>query len=243
MISFKSKLAVALVLAGSVLAARAYAAAEEASQDKAAPNTLTAAEKKAGWKLLFDGKTTNGWRNYRSKTIKPAWKAIDGQLVLTGAGGGDILTADKYGAFELSLEYKIGKAGNSGIMFAVTEEGGAPWHTGPEIQLQDNKDGTDPEKSGWLYQLYKPNTDATKPVGQWNQIRLVMTPKKSEVYMNGQKYYEFVQGSKDWDERVAQSKFAKMPGFGKATSGYICLQEHGHEIAFRNIKIRVIEDK
>ena len=112
--------------------------------------------------------------------------------------------------------------------------------TGPEIQIQDNKDGTDPQKSGWLYQLYKPTTDATKPVGEWNQLRVILAPKKSEVYMNGVKYYEFVKGSKDWDERVTASKFGKMPKFGKAAKGHIDLQDHGNEVAFRNIKIRVL---
>jgi hypothetical protein len=223
-----------LVPASLVVTAALAAAAEPA------PNTLTAEEQSAGWKLLFDGKTTEGWRNYKKTEVGPGWKVEDGALVRAAGGAGDIITKDKFAAFELSLEYKISKEGNSGLMFHVTEEGGAPWHTGPEIQIQDNKDGHDPQLSGWLYQLYKPEIDATKPAGEWNQLRVLITPEKCSVTMNGKPYYEFVKGSKDWDEKVAKSKFAKMAGFGKATSGHICLQDHGNLVSFRNIKIRPI---
>ena len=207
------------------------------------PNTLTDEEKAAGWKLLFDGKTTTGWRNYKKTDVGPGWKVENGALVRAGSGAGDIITTDKFAAFELIVEYNISKEGNSGLMFHVTEEGGAPWHSGPEIQIQDNKDGHDPQLSGWLYQLYKPDSDATKPAGEWNQLRILITPEKCATWMNGKLYYEFVKGSKDWDERVAKSKFASMAGFGKATSGHICLQDHGNLVSFRNIKIRPIEAK
>jgi hypothetical protein len=126
-------------------------------------------------------------------------------------------------------------------MYHVTEEQGTPWQSGPEIQIQDNVKGHDPEKSGWLYQLYSSDTDATKPAGQWNELRVIIAPHKCEHYMNGVKYCEYVKGSEDWDQRVADSKFRKMPAFGKATRGHICLQDHGNRVAFRNIKIRVIK--
>ncbi len=204
------------------------------------PNTLTPEEKAAGWRLLFDGKTTDGWRNYRKDSISPNWKVVDGALTRVG-GAGDIITKDQFEAFELVLEYKISKGGNSGVMFHVTEEENTPWMTGPEIQIQDNKDGHDPQKAGWLYQLYKPEIDATNPAGEWNQLRIIISPAKSEVYMNGKKYYEFVKGSDDWNQRVAKSKFASMPKFGKPTKGHIALQDHGNEVAFRNIKIRELK--
>ncbi|HTN74941.1 MAG TPA: DUF1080 domain-containing protein [Pirellulaceae bacterium] len=226
----------ALCLIGALASATAFAADPPA-------NKLTAEEEKAGWKLIFDGESTKGWRNYKKDAINPGWKVVDGALTRAAGGAGDIITADKYGAFELTLDYKISKGGNSGLMFHVTEEEGTPWMTGPEIQIQDNKDGHDPQKAGWLYQLYKSEIDATNPAGEWNTLRIVISPEKCEHYMNGKKYCEYVKGSKDWDERVAKSKFGKMPKFGKATAGYISLQDHGNEVAYRNIKIRPIAAK
>jgi len=216
----------------------------------AEPNTLTDQEKKAGFKLLFDGKTTDGWRSYQKKEISPKWQIVDGALTRAEKGAGDIVTEDRYGAFELLIDWKIAPGGNSGIMFHVTEDEQTPWMTGPEVQLQDNK-GNDPQKAGWLYQLYQPpkdpktgqTIDATKPVGEWNSMRILIAPpgKRSEVWMNGVKYEEFVKGSADWNQRVAKSKFGQMKNFGKPTKGYISLQDHGDDVAFRNIKIRVID--
>jgi len=209
-----------------------------------APNTLTDQEKAAGWKLLFDGKTTNGWRNYKQTGINPGWKVENGALVRGAEKGGDIITTDQYAAFEFSVEYNISKGGNSGLMYHVTEEGSVPWHTGPEVQIQDSTSAAkDPQKPGWLYQLYKSDVDAAKPAGEWNELRILITPEKCATWMNGQLYYEYVKGSKDWDDRVAKSKFAKLPSFGKPTKGHICLQDHNNPVSFRNIKIRVIEGK
>lgn len=214
-----------------------------ADHHETAPNTLSDAEKKAGFKLLFDGKSADHWRSYKKDTLSSGWKVVDGALTRAGKDAGDIVTKDQYAAFELLIDYKISKGGNSGIMFHVTETEGTPWMTGPEIQVQDNKDGHDPQKSGWLYQLYHPTTDATKPAGEWNHMRIVIAPKgqKSAVYMNGTKYYEFDKGSADWDAKVKKSKFGAMAKFGKPTRGHISLQDHGDEVAYRNIKIRVIE--
>ena len=218
-------------------------AGESAPADAGPLNALSDQEQKAGWRLLFDGQTTAGWRNYGKPGISSGWKVVDGALSRVGKRAGDIITLDQFAAFELSLEYKISEAGNSGIMFHVTEEGEHPWETGPEVQIIDNVRGHDPQKSGWLYDLYRARTDATRPVGQWNQMRIIITPEKCEHYLNGVKYVQYVKGSKDWDERVAASKFRDMPRFGKATSGHICLQDHGNPVSFRNIKIRPITTK
>ncbi|MGW8258189.1 MAG: 3-keto-disaccharide hydrolase [Thermoguttaceae bacterium] len=208
-------------------------------------NCLTPAEKKAGWKLLFDGKTTKGWHNYQKKTVGDNWKVVDGALTRV-AGGGDIVTDEEFDYFELSLDYKIAKAGNSGIMFHVAETEKYPFFTGPEVQILDNPNYPhESQKAGWLYALYKADTDATKPAGEWNHVRIIVRPKpeKSEVYLNGVKYCEFVIGSKDWDKRVANSKFHKWHKFGKLSKGHIDLQDHGAVVAFRNIKIRPLPVK
>lgn len=211
-------------------------------------NSLSDSEKKAGWKSLFDGKTTKGWRNYKKQEISNGWQVKDGALTRADKGAGDIITTEKYEEFELSLEYKISKGGNSGIMFHVIEQAGPPWHSGPEIQIQDNVDGHDPQKSGWLYQLYQPandpktnkTLDATKPVGQWNHVNLIIAKDKCELNMNGLRYWTCKLGSPDWNEKLAKSKFAKLEMFAKAGQGFICLQDHGDMVAYRNIKIRTL---
>ncbi|MCA9089950.1 MAG: PQQ-dependent sugar dehydrogenase [Planctomycetaceae bacterium] len=218
------------------------------SLNAAPPNTLSSSEVRSGWKLLFNGKDKEGWRNYKSDSISDGWVVEDGALTRKEKGAGDIITEKQYDSFELLLEYKISEAGNSGLMFHVTEEASTPWQTGPEIQIQDNVNGHDPQKAGWLYQLYQPGKvpftdiipDATRPVGEWNQIYLRVTPQQCEIDMNGARYATFVKGSKDWDERVAKSKFSKYPLFGKPTKGHICLQDHNDLVSFRNIKIREI---
>lgn len=217
-----------------------------ASTGSAADNALTESEKRAGWKMLFDGTDTKAWRNYKKDSLSDGWVVKDGALTWAKKGAGDIVTKDEYDSFELSLEYNISKGGNSGIMFHVQETEGAPWQTGPEIQVQDNVDGHDPQKSGWLYQLYEPKpdwatgqkVDATRPAGQWNQLQIRITPANCEINMNGIRYAIFQKGSAEWNEKVAKSKFKAFPNFGKPTTGHICLQDHGNLVAYRNIKIR-----
>ena len=206
-------------------------------------NELTAAEKKAGWTLLFDGKTMEHFRNYKKEGIKEAWVVKDGAFTLLEKGGGDIITKKQYGAFEFTADYKITPGGNSGLMYHVQESESTPWRTGPEIQILDNPKGKDPQKAGWLYQLYRPaeGVDATKPAGKWNTIRILITPEKCVHWMNGTKYVEYVKGSEDWDKKVAASKFSKFKDFGKATKGHICLQDHGNEVSYRNVKIREVK--
>ena len=162
---------------------------------------------------------------------------------------GDLITTQKFAAFELQLEYNITEAGNSGIMYHVTEEAGAAWATGPEFQLEDNQKAADPVRCGWLYALYQPPDDpktgkpldATKPVGEWNHVRILISPEKCEHEINGVKYFEYVLDSADFKARVAKSKFAGMPRFAKTHKGYIALQGDHGQVSFRNIKIRPIQ--
>ncbi len=209
--------------------------------DDAGANTLTDQERKAGWHLLFDGKTLNGWHNFRRPDIRPGWQVQNGTLICADPrNAGDIVTIGKYDWFELSVDYNITPAGNSGIMYHVTDDGTTVWQTGPEVQLLDNKEGKDPNKAAWLYQLYTTDTDATKPPGQWNRLRILISPEKCEHVMNGVKYFEYVLGSEDFNARVAKSKFGKMPYFAKSNIGYIALQGDHGQISFRNVKIRPI---
>ena len=213
----------------------------------AANNTLTKAEKAAGWKLLFDGQSFAGWHNFKKDGVRPGWQVKDGELICADPhNAGDIVTTDQFGWFELQLDYNISEGGNSGIMYHVTDEGNAVWQTGPEFQLEDNVKAADHIRCGWLYQLYQPpvdpgtgkTLDATKPVGQWNHVRLLISPEKCVHEINGVKYFEYVLGSDDFNARVAKSKFGKMPGFAKAASGFIALQGDHGSVSFRNIKIR-----
>ena len=210
-------------------------------------NSLTAAEKSAGWKLLFDGKSLTGWHNFKKEDVRPGWVIKEGLLVCADPhNAGDIVTAEQFGAFELQLDYNISEGGNSGIMFHVTDEGGAAWATGPEFQLEDNAKAADKQRCGWLYALYQPPVDpktgipldATKPAGEWNHVRLVITPEKCTHEINGVKYFEYVMGSEDFKTRVAKSKFASMPLFAKAPKGSLALQGDHGSVSFRNIKLR-----
>jgi hypothetical protein len=219
---------------------------------RAEDNTLTAEEAAAGWKLLFDGKTLNGWSNFKKTDIKPGWQVVDGNLVCVDPhNAGDIVTAEKFGAFELQIDFKMAKGANSGIIYHVSDEGGAVWATGPEIQLEDNANAKDPQKCGWLYALYQPPVDpktgealdTTKGAGEWNHLRVVISPDGCLHEMNGTTYVEYVIGSDDFNARVAKSKFGKMPGFAKSETGRLALQGDHGEVAFRNIKIRALEVK
>jgi hypothetical protein len=226
------------------------AALRAADSDKT--NALTDAEKAAGWKLLFNGKDLSGWHNFKADGVKPGWQVKDAALVCVDPkNAGDIVTADQFGGFELQLDYNISEAGNSGIMYHVSDVGAHAWASGPEFQLEDNEKAHDQIRCGWLYALYQPPLDpktgkiidATKPVGEWNHVRLLVTPEKCEHEINGVKYFEYVIGSDDFKERVAKSKFASMPLFAKAEVGRIALQGDHGQVSFRNIKVRVVEPK
>ena len=240
----------ALLLAPAPLLLRAQDPKPAAAAQAAAPNTLTEAEKDAGWQLLFDGQSLKGWNNFKKKDIRPGWQVENGTLACVNPkNAGDLCTAEQFDWFEFSLDYNISEGGNSGIIFHVTDAANAVWATGPELQLQDNAHAKDPELSGWLYQLYKPATDpktnkpldATKPAGEWNTVRLLMTPDKCEHYVNGVKYFEYQLDSPDFKDRVAKSKFGKMKDFAKVHKGYLALQGDHGKVSFRNIKIRPID--
>lgn len=214
------------------------------------PNTLTKKEKKGGWKLLFDGKSTTGWHTYLKDTVGSKWQVKDGALIFDpsqpDAGGGDIVTNESYENFELNLEWKISKGGNSGIIFDVQEDPkyGATYLTGPEMQVLDNIDADDNKKQNHLAGcLYDMSGDASVskpvPVGGWNKVRIIQNKGHLTFYLNGIKTFEGQMGSDSWNKMVAGSKFsnAAFADFGKVAKGHIALQQHPGSSAWRNIKI------
>lgn len=234
-----SVLLVALV---SVLAPGCHATGDSGDVDaRGGPNSLSAAELDAGWMLLFDGESTTGWRGFGQAEMPDGWRVEDGCLACVGSGG-DIVTEQTFADFELVLEWRISPGGNSGIFYRVTEEGDYPWLSGPEMQVLDNSehaDGKSPFTSaGSAYALYAPEQDDTRPVGEFNQVRIVVRGPQVEHWLNGVEQCEYELWSEDWHERVAASKFASMPNYGLARRGHIALQDHGDLVWYRNIKIR-----
>lgn len=213
-------------------------------------NVLTEAEKAAGWELLFNGKDLSGWHNFKKTDVRPGWKIQDGTLACVDPhNAGDLVTEGQYEWFELQLDYNISEGGNSGIIYHVSDEGGAVWASGPEFQLEDNAKASDPERCGWLYALYQPPLDpktgkildATKPAGVWNHVRLLISREKCEHEINGVKYFDYVLDSDDFKDRVKKSKFNSMPLFAKIHKGRLALQGDHGQVSFRNIKIRAVK--
>ena len=230
---------IALVIVSSAITISAHA-----------QNTLTAKEQKDGWKLLFDGKTTAGWRNFNTTTVGAGWKVQNGELYLDKTvkeGRGDILTEAEYENYEFSIEWKIDACGNSGIIFNVVEDPKyeATYVTGPEMQVLDNACHPDAKiikhRAGDLYDLISSSTETVKPAGEWNNAVIRSDHGKMEFWLNGKKIVEFKMHDAKWDAMVAASKFKTMPDFGKALKGHIALQDHGDIVWYRNIKIRELK--
>jgi len=196
-----------------------------------------------GWRVLFDGKTTAGWRGYRQQTLPDGWRVVDGALTRIGRGG-DIVTVDEFGDFELRLDWKLSKNGNSGVFYRVVEDDDVMWHMAPEYQIIDNA-YSEPLKpvqlAGANYDLDPPSRDVTKPIGEWNETRIVARGPHVEHWLNGVKIVEYELWTADWERRVRESKFRDYPAYGRARRGHIGLQDHGDRVAFRNIRIRELK--
>jgi len=208
-------------------------------------NTISTTERAKGWRLLFDGHTTAGWRGFRRPTLPAGWQAIDGELTRVGEAG-DIVTVDEFDDFELTLEWKLSPNGNSGLFYRVTEDDEVMWHTAPEYQIIDNayKEPLKPvQYTGANYDLHPPSRDVTKPIGTWNQTRLLVRGAHVEHWLNGVKVVEYELWTPDWEQRVKGSKFKDYATYGRARRGHIGLQDHGDRAAYRNIKIRSIASR
>ncbi len=214
-----------------------------AARAQASLNTLTPAERAAGWRLLFDGKTTTGWRGWKMDTLPSGWQVVDGALTRVRRAA-DIITTEKFKNFELSLEWKIAPNGNSGIFYRASEDDDAIYWSAPEMQVLDDAGHPDGQSrltaAGSDYGLYPSPAGVVHPAGQWNQVRLVVNGNHVEHWLNGVKVVEYELGSPDWEARVKASKFAPHPHYGRNPDGYIGLQEHDYWVAYRNIKIRVL---
>jgi cytochrome c len=223
-----------------------------------AANTLTEAEQKAGWKLLFDGQSMKGWHSYGKQSAGSDWQVRDGAIYLNAearnqagwqaANGGDILTDGEYGNYELRLEWKIAPCGNSGIIYNITEDPTKyeyGWQTGPEMQVLDNACHPDAliekHRAGDLYDLIACQYVTVKPAGNWNKVRLINRNGKVEHWLNGRKVVEVDMTGGEWKKLIAGSKFKDMPDFGKTVKGKIALQDHGDKVWYRNVKIRALK--
>lgn len=221
--------------------------AMEEAEDETAPED-------EGWIVMFDGTSTDGWRGYDKESFpEQGWVIEDGALKCVGSGegeaggqGGDIIYDQKFKDFHLKLEWKISEGGNSGILYLAQEIEGEPiWKSAPEMQILDNerhidanlgKDGN--RQAGSLYDLIPAKPQNAVPAGGWNQIEIMVYQGTVIHKQNGEVVVEYHLGTPDWEEMVANSKFADFPEFGKYVEGYIGLQDHGNDVWFKNIMIK-----
>jgi len=220
-------------------------------------NTLSKKEKSDGWQLLFDGQSTNGWHSYGRPSAGKAWSVKDGAIYLDAEGkknmaageSGDLVTNEEYGNFDLKLDWKIGLKGNSGIIFYIHEDTSQyhdSYNTGLEMQVLDNGTPTrlgHPDgklythRAGDLYDLLA-SKETVHPQGEWNHVEIICNKGKLDFYMNGVHTLSTTLWNENWKQMIAISKFKAMPDWGTFRQGKISLQDHGEEVAFRNIKIR-----
>ena len=222
--------------------------------DPIPPNTLIEAERGAGWRLLWDGKTTDGWRTPKSERF-PArgWEITNGTLTVLASGrgvsggGSDIISKERFSQFELVVDFKITEGANSGIKYFVQTN---PAGLGLEYQLLDDARHPDARggrngnrKLGSLYDLIPASTNKPPcPIGEWNLARIVVKGQHVEHWLNGVKVLEYERGSAFYRKLVAESKYKNYPDFGEGADGHILLQDHGNRVSFRNLKIRVVAE-
>ena len=229
---------------------------EEMKTEEVAQNTLSAEEKEKGFVLLFDGETTEGWRGYGKTEFPKGWIIEDGALMCQGSGrgeagaedGGDILYDKKFSNFHVKLEWKISEGGNSGIFYLGQESDELDyiWKTAPEMQVLDNVNHPDASKgiagnrqAGSLYDLYPADPQNAKPVGEWNQVEIIVNNGDVKHIQNGEAVVEYTLWTPEWNELVAGSKFPALNEnwANVAKEGYFGLQDHGDDVWYRNIRI------
>lgn len=213
----------------------------------AATNTLTGKESKAGWQLLFDGTTSNGWHGYNMAGLPDCWTIEDASLTMNTTGGAesqDVITDKSYKSFAFYTEFKLTKGANSGIIFQVAEDTAYkfPYETGPEFQVIDS-DGWDGRLEEWQigganYAMHPPMVKPYKPVGEWNQALIVVDGNDVTFIMNGEVTVKYTKYSPEWTELRNSGKWADYPDYGKYDEGHISLQNHGTKVWYRNVKLK-----
>jgi 3-keto-disaccharide hydrolase len=206
---------------------------------------LTAEQRAAGWRPLFDGTGTSAWRGYKSQTFPAGWRIVDGVLTKNGSVE-DIMTRDQFGNFQLALDWKLSPGGNAGIFYRGTEEYDHIYWSAPEYQLLDDAGHPDGQSrltsAGADYGLYPSPAGVVKPADQWNSTLIVVNGNTVQHWLNGQKLLEYEVGSSDWEAKVKASKFAAYPNYGRAKRGYIAIQgDHDGALSIRNVRIREIK--
>ena len=203
---------------------------------------LSASEWQDGFRPLFDGATLSGWRIYHGAGTG-GWQVKDGMIV-RGGGGGDLVTSETFGNFDFRLEWRVAEGGNSGVIYRVDDSGDATYMTGPEMQVLDDERHLDGKSeltsAGAVYGLYPAPRGIVKPAGEWNSARVVANGNHVEHWLNGKLIAQYELGSPEWAQKVAASKFDAWKGYGKFARGRIALQDHGDQVSFRNIRIRVL---
>lgn len=208
--------------------------------------SLNPSDEAAGWRILFDGTDTSAFRGYKQKQFPAQGWSIENGMLKVSKGGGDIITVDQFGDFELEFEFKVSEKGNSGVMYRVAEKHDATWQTGPEYQILDDagyeKKPGDMQSTGAIYDLVAPSdAKPMRPAGGFNQGRIRILNNVLTHWLNGVKVAEAVLGSEDWKKRVAASKFNAFEGFGAQPRGHIAFQDHGNDIWFRDIRVRELD--
>lgn len=217
----------------------------------AAPNTLTEAEQAEGWRLLFDGRTLDAWQGLAKPEIAPGWKVTDGAIVITPKSkAGDIITRERFRDFEFRFEFRLTPGANSGVKYFVDPTRAQGGHgIGCEYQILDDERHPDAKVRAdgsrtlaALYDLLPAAADKpVRPVGEWNEGRIVVRGARVEHWLNGTRVLAYDRGSDDFRAAVAKSKFAKIPAFGEWPEGHLLLQDHNDEVAYRNLKIRELK--
>jgi hypothetical protein len=241
----------------SIIAICVAAVFAQSNNGTAKINRLTKAEMSDGWRSLFDGKSFNGWRGFHSDKVPEGWVIEDGCIKKAqaegelGQAGGDLITVDQFDNFELSLEWKLSKGGNSGIKYLVSESLPPTGKSGISFEYQVLDDDSHPDAkngingnrtAGSLYDLIPAsNSKKLRPIGEFNETRIIVKGNHIEHWLNGVKVVEFERGSNQFKERIAQSKFKDTKGFGETAKGHILLQDHGDAVWYRQIKIRKLK--